>query len=240
MIAEAIEKILSLGEIKVFQIGDLAYANRDAFLIKPQQPAPIKINTLTGILDYLKSDIDALSGDKIGIFVYSPGSVVLASHLDETYMIRNEYLIAKHDTHGFQFGTFSPLENFIVSLQSGFFADGNREAILRVVGNIKTGAEATFDDDGVTQTVTAKTGITRVENVAVPNPVTLRPFRTFPEIAPLASDFILRIRKGGGVMPEAALFECDGGAWELNTAIKIKEWLVAKLGELALDIPVIA
>jgi len=244
MIKAAIEKILSLGEIRIFERDGLPYADRELHLVKPPAPAALQIETLTGIVDYLKADIDQVTSRSIkpiALIVHGPKRVDVISCLDGDYLSRKMYLSAVNSDKGvFQFGSFSPLENFIVSLQSGFLDDDFRAAILKVVGNIKTGAEATFDDDGVTQTVTAKAGITRVENVVVPNPVSLRPFRTFPEIDPLTSDFILRIRKGGGVMPEAALFECDGGAWELQTAIKIKEWLVDKLMEASLDIPVIA
>ena len=48
-------------------------------------------------------------------------------------------------------------------------------------------------------------------DVKVPNPVTLRPFRTFIEVEQPESKFIFRMREGG----RCAIFEADGahGSW---------------------------
>ena len=59
---------------------------------------------------------------------------------------------------------------------------------------------------------------------AVPNPVTLAPFRTFRDVAQPASLFVLRVQ-GGGETPNVALFEADGGAWRLAAIENIKKWL---------------
>ena len=60
-------------------------------------------------------------------------------------------------------------------------------------------------DDGVGQTVTAKSGVTRTTKVDVKNPWMLAPFRTFPEVAQPESPFILRMDKDS----QCALFEGD-------------------------------
>jgi hypothetical protein len=75
--------------------------------------------------------------------------------------------------------------------------------------------------------VTVKTGIAKIEDVFVPNPVVLAPYRTFPEIAQPESKFIFRMQTG----PTAALFEADGGAWRNEAMGRIKAWLEEQLAE---------
>jgi len=76
----------------------------------------------------------------------------------------------------------------------------------------------------VSQAMTVKTGICEVKEAILPNPVTLQPFRTFPEIEQPESKFIFRARKGERT-PSFALFEADGMAWESTAMLTIKEYL---------------
>lgn len=62
---------------------------------------------------------------------------------------------------------------------------------------------------------------------AVPNPVYLKPFRTFTEITQPESAFVLRMRESGGI--QVALFEADGGAWKNEAILAIKDYLEIQL-----------
>nr|ABP73607.1 hypothetical protein [Bacillus thuringiensis] len=66
-----------------------------------------------------------------------------------------------------------------------------------------------------------------VDEVAVPNPVSLQPYRTFVEVAQPESDFIFRMKDG----PRCSLYEADGGAWKLEAIKNIKEYLNAELAD---------
>lgn len=70
-----------------------------------------------------------------------------------------------------------------------------------------------------------KTGVAKLNDVVVPNPVTLAPYRTFPEIEQPKSKFIFRMQSG----PTATLFEADGGAWRNEAMKNIKVWLKTAL-----------
>jgi hypothetical protein len=111
-----------------------------------------------------------------------------------------------------------------------FSPEGDRAKVLSIVGNIKEESVKNTGDDGVTQTVTARAGIARVENVEVPNPVMLYPYRTFREVAQPGSLFVLRLRTGQ-VAPTCALFEADGGRWRLEAIDRIAAYLREKLPE---------
>lgn len=226
MIKEAIEKILSLGPTRAEIINGRQYGNGPAGIlpIKPPKAETLTVNTLTGIVDYLPDEKRTM------IHVVDNKQVTLVDEdFSEGWMGRSMYLSAVHESPVFQFGQFYDVETFIIRLQSMFVQDENTAAILRIVGNIKEEAVNQYNDDGVTQAVTAKSGISRVEVVPVPNPVTLRPYRTFMEIEQPASTFVFRMHAGKGNPPMCALFEADGRMWRLEAIKNIKAWLQDKI-----------
>lgn len=105
--------------------------------------------------------------------------------------------------------------------------------LLKFAGTVENGTVAEYGDDGVSQKATIKTGIATKADAKVPNPVRLRPYRTFIEVEQPESAFVFRMRDNGdrgGV--ECAIFEADGGAWK-NAAMKsIKEYLQFELEDL--------
>lgn len=229
MIAEAIEKILSLGGSKAEEIQGRTYSNGPKGIVPlvPPKAETLHLNTLTGVVDYC-------GGKPIPetmLHIIGPSEVKLIDEYfdSENWLTRSTYLKASHESPTFRFGQWMDAENFIINLQAMFVPDENTAAILKVVGNITEEAVKTFSDDGVTQSVTAKVGISRVEQVSVPNPVTLRPYRTFREVEQPASTFVFRMRGGKGEAPSCALFEADGKMWELEAIQAIKFWLADKL-----------
>lgn len=200
----------------------------------PVEPlvATLEIHTLTGLVDFLASNIDSIEAPRFAIHVVSPDRVDVISSLRARPSRRDTLLSAKAQSLGFRFGNFYSCEDFVIALQSLFTESGDRGAILKLVGNIKEETVGQFNDDGVTQTVVARAGITRVEDVPVPNPVLLSPYRTFPDIQQPDSPFVLRMKRGGGDTPTCALFEADGGKWKLAAIESIAKYLRVKVAEL--------
>jgi hypothetical protein len=141
-----------------------------------------------------------------------------------------EYWDHVHALEQYPFERYLDLETFIVALQSRFVQDETTTALLKLVGNVSGEAVANFSDDGVTQKVLAKTGIVRVEEAAVPNPVMLAPYRTFLEVRQPASRFIYRLKQEGAGI-KCALIEADGGNWKLEAIALIRDWLKEALPE---------
>lgn len=132
----------------------------------------------------------------------------------------------------FEYGRYMGNERFIIALQSKFIDNDDRALLLKFAGTVKDESIAEYGDDGVTQKATVKTGITSVGDAIVPNPVKLRPFRTFVEVTQPESAFVFRMRQADGRGIECAIFEADGGAWK-NVAMKsIKEYLQFELVHL--------
>lgn len=57
----------------------------------------------------------------------------------------------------------------------------------------------------------------------MPNPVTLAAYRTFQEIVQPYTQYVFRMKDQNGVT--CALFEADGGAWEMEAMNRIKMYL---------------
>jgi hypothetical protein len=187
-------------------------------------PATIMVHSLGAIVDYCENEL--IDGANYIIHIKGPGEVFVKSRLSSDLRQRETFLKSGLVMDPFVFGVVHNVENFIVSLQAQFVQNEVSSRILSLVGNITAEAKTTTEDDGVTQRVTAKAGIVSVEEREVPNPVTLRPYRTFTEIEQPESKFILRISACG---PTCALYEADGGAWKNEAIGGIRDWLSEKL-----------
>jgi len=229
MIKEALEYLHGLARPPLVEIGERRYSTSGLTPVKEPVPDAIQLRTLTGLVDYLRENIDELSLCRHLLCVQSEKAVVLVSEIFDHFEQRKVHIAAQADVPDQRFGRFMPHEEFMIWIQTHFVQDEVTAAVQRMVGNITESATARTCDDGVTQETTARRGIAGVENVAVPNPVELAPRRAFAEIEQPASKFVLRIRRGGGAVAtvEAALFEADGGAWRNEAIKRVAEYLRA-------------
>lgn len=223
---DALQYLVELGDSGIYDVEGQKYATKNLSHIKMPKPAALETRTLTALIDYIKSEVDEKSSDCLLVHIISPSKVALYSELREDGE-RETYMECSALLPNIYYGRFLEVEQFNIMLQSNFVDAYDRSKLLLVTGKITDSAVKEVGDDGVSQAVTIKTGVAQVNDVVVPNPATLAPYRTFPEIEQPASSFIFRMQSG----PEAAIFEADGGAWR-NTAMKsIKEYLDKNLAE---------
>jgi hypothetical protein len=125
-------------------------------------------------------------------------------------------------------------DKFIICLQTMFEATDDSKYLLKLCSRIVAGKEITREDDGVTQVVTVKKGVALKESVEIKPRVDLAPYRSFNELPQPISSFLFRVEGGDeDDPPKCALFEADGGAWQIKAIIAIKEWLKAAMPEKA-------
>ncbi len=222
---EQIERIVVEGqEPQTEEIHGIPHSVQELKRVTPPVAKALTIQTLTGFRDLIEKEI----GTEGNIaHIVSPDEVRLFAELDNTYRRREQFGVATC-TGLFDvcpFGRYMALEPFLIGLQSRFVRTPELAEVVKLLGTIEEGAVRTHDDDGFTQNVTVKQGITRRAEASVPSPVTLRPYRTFPELEQPESAFILRLQPGGDEMPQVALFEADGGAWKLAAIQTIRAWL---------------
>lgn len=234
MIKEALQYIVGLGKAEEHQIYGDTYSDKPLHRIDPYYPKAeaIVMHTLTSLVDYIKAHVDEMT-EKMIIEVRSPEEVALCSQLD-TNRDRETMAVVYARIPSFPFDSFIDQEKFCINLQSKFIDDPetDRALILKFAGTVEAGTVAQYGDDGVTQKATVKTGIASKGEAIVPNPVKLRPYRTFLEVKQLKSEFIFRMKQDKYDGINCAIFEADGGAWQMEATKAIKEYLQFGLSDL--------
>ena len=231
MTRDALQYVVGLKTAEVLDINGERYVDKDVYRVDNElRASAIQMNTLTSLVDYLKAGVDKMA-EKMLVQVVSPTKVRVLSMLDADRK-REELVEVEAMIPDFEYGRYMGNERFIIALQSKFIDNDDRALLLKFAGTVKDASIAEYGDDGVTQKATVKTGITSVGDAIVPNPVKLRPFRTFVEVTQPESAFVFRMRQADGRGIECAIFEADGGAWK-NVAMKsIKEYLQFELVHL--------
>lgn len=230
IIKEAIEYVVSLRKPEVQEIHGITYSDKELEpVIHNPKARAIQMNTLTSLVDYIKARVDEMD-EKMIVHVQSPTKVSLYSALDGE-RIRENMVEVVARVPNFEYGRFIDHERFCIGLQAKFLEDpeSDRALVLKFAGTVEDGTVSQYSDDGISQKATIKTGIASKGDAIVPNPVKLRPYRTFHEVQQPISEFIFRMKSDNGVW--CALFEADGGAWE-NVAMKnIKDYLEVELAD---------
>lgn len=112
MIKAALQYIVNLGEAKTQEIHGDIYSDKTLFRVEPYEPKAMKltVNTLTGLLDYIKSGTDVMS-DSMIVEVTSPTMVKVYSELD--YNRNREYLI-EADGGAWQIDAMQRIKDYLV------------------------------------------------------------------------------------------------------------------------------
>lgn len=236
MIEKALRYLVGLGEAHVMDVklpdGTVqTYSDKTLNQLEKSIPTAdsIKMGTLTSLVDYIKGHIDTMA-DKMIIQVASPEEVCLFSQLNEKRK-REHLVVVKALTPDFSYERFIDHEEFCINVQAKFMDDEktDKAMLLKFAGTVEQESVAQYGDDGITQKATIRNGIASKVEAIVPNPVKLRPYRTFMEVEQPVSEFIFRMRDSHGI--SCALFQADGGAWK-NAAMKnIKDYLEFELAD---------
>ena len=234
MIREALEYLIDLGETTdpIVKVDNKFYSTKQLMPIKDTFPAAMELNFLDSMVTYIKENTDCLRPNySLVVEIESPTGIALHTELVGEF---NQRFTPVHCTAlvtEFPWGRFTDPEEFIIMAQSRFVETEDLAKIRLIVGNVKSEEVVQFSDDGISQQVTAKSGVARVENVVMPPRVKLAPYRTFIEIEQPESEFVFRARKAGE-LPHFALLEADGGAWRIEAMRRIKAYLEEQLSGL--------
>lgn len=233
-IGAQIERLALAAAGKTVEIDGKTYST--VALHDPRKPQPVpetlRVSTLAALVGYVQAKQDADYAAPRGLFVHvaAPDSVRLHTGVFGDHHQRAALVEAKAVAPSFPFEQWHDPETFNILVQSRVEATDDRAAVLALVGNLSTEAVATLEDDGISQSAKLRAGVVKVAERKVPNPVTLRPRRTFSEVSQPSSPFILRLRGGGeGKPPSCALFEADGGAWRLDAISAVAAFLRVQL-----------
>ena len=234
MIKDALQYIISLSQRRVENIDGKYFYFQDGvpYLVnKCHKCDTLQLSTLTSLIEYIKQGLDknSFKSDRMVIHVVSETEVRLITELNDD-MGRYAVVSVKARLPKIVLNDFMNQENFIIQTQSMFVDNEDKQIVLKVAGNVEDKTVAQYGDDGVTQKATIKSGLANVEDVIVPNPVFLMPYRTFFEIGQLSVPFIFRMRNGSNGV-NCALFEADGGMWKGTAVHEIAEYLKNELAD---------
>ena len=205
-------------------------------------PTALHTRTLESVADYIKENRDSLEVEALTVHIVDPGRVDIIGCLrsDNT---RHCYLRATEPDASSKFGEFVnrywDIESFIIGMQRHFRTGfGDLANVLAVVGNITQGDVRQVEDDGITQSVVLRAGVTKVGMANLPSPVMLVPKRSFPEVELSAVPFVVRVR-ATDKLPQVALYECDGDSWKVDAAAKMVEFFGTRLDKDSPALPAI-
>lgn len=224
MLEAFVNKITSLARPETVEIKGQTFSTHNLHLVPASADVkPISIHSLTGVVDYIKSQFDGR--EKLLIHVISPTELRLVDGLDHTND-RRVYINSEALLPHIYFDRYIDREQFQIMMQANFVPTAHSNLVLQIISNIviKDG-EIELKDNGLTQAVAVSTGAATLSNVDIPERVSLKPFRTFSEVQQPSSEFILRLNARG----EVALFEADGGAWKLDAIDNIAEYFRREL-----------
>ena len=242
---ETIDKIEQMiKDSLTVDVGGLEYtaANLKPVIYNPK-PGTVVVHNLRGFCGFINNDIDDLiKGKPMLIVVHGPKEVSLISAVDEKEMKRTVLVSAKIDStlSEYPFGQFLTQEEFAIRFRSLFVSgrEDDFDYVQSFASRLVGGIQIEGDDDGITQKVTVKRGMSGVlkEKAELKPIVRLTPYRTFREAEQPESEFLFRTRMNQNNAPMVALFEADGGAWVNQATGNVVKYIQS----LITDIPVIA
>ena len=227
MLKEFAQYLVSLKDNKTYDIHGDTYSDRELVRVKPHidRPACLSVTGLDSIVKLVRNELDMFENLPVFIRVDDARTVSVFTTYDDT-LTRDSLYTAKCDVPGFRDG-FRDHEKAIIELRSRFAPGPGVDYLLDLLSRMSRDSGVTTRDNGVSQEVEARQGISLKSMVQVKPRVALRPFRTFLEVEQPESEFLLRLDDEGSV----GLFEADGGMWQQTAKGSIAAWFEEKLAQ---------
>lgn len=231
---QSIHQLAVMAEtVDEMEIGGRKFTDREIHRVNldPDLPKALPFYGLAGLVGYLKAD-SAAAGALV--HVVSPTKVEAVGVLEgDDKHLRRVFAVAESQlgaASGFAFNNAASVEQLNIALLTCFEPSKGDIAKLReFCASVRDTSELGLADDGVSQSVSAKSGVAAVLATAVRNPWQLAPFRTFAEVDQPLSPYVLRFFKSSEG-PKAGLFETGNAQWKPAAVAAIATWLRSALG----------
>lgn len=197
-------------------------------------PATFETATLDGLVTWLHADVDKLF-ERFGqlyIRVVDQGNVEVLTPAYGRLLGRSRVAKCAAFVPRHKCGQQMTQEDFLIYLQTCFDPTEDFDVVAKLVGTIKMENAVENADDGISQRVTVKDGVSGLVNATINNPFRLKPKRTFSEVKQPVSPFTLRVSKAQDGKPRIALYENDESLWRRESVQSIGEWLTEQLDGL--------
>lgn len=224
MLAQMIEKIVSLKETQTFEINGHTYSDRKLERIEPivNKPRSIDVSGLDSICKLIRTELEKVNST-IMVRIESHNRVEVHTTYRDDFS--RDYLYrAIADVPSVREG-WRNHETAIIELRSLFIPNEGTAYLLDLLSRMTNNDSVSTNDNGVTQTVEAKQGIALNTQVVVKPRVSLQPFRTFIEVNQPESEYLLRVDADKGI----GFFEADGGVWKLEAKQNVASYFADEL-----------
>ena len=235
MLAEFIDRIISLSTPEIKKLNGRFYGNSDVKVIPELDDLPeqLRVHSLDSVVKLIDQEHTGLPSPLfISIQNYNLVSVFSdynMNFIDDTPKYKRYNLCSSVCEN---VNVFDELvmehEEAMINLRACFVQGEGTAYLLDLLSSVSEEEGVQQKDNGLTQTVTVKKGISLVERVGVKPRVLLAPYRTFREVEQPASEFLVRVLGGSRIM----LKEADGGMWQLEAKRRIKAYFDEKLKDL--------
>lgn len=224
MLKEFAQYLVSLKPNQTYTIHGDTYSDNELHRIAPHvdRPDVLKVTSLSALAALVRTEIDVLN---LPIFIRVDGAWAVSafSTLDDV-MKRDGLYRAECVGPMFRAG-WRDYESAVIELRSAFLPSADVDYLLNLLSRIYLDSGVQNSDNGVSQSVEVRSGVSLKSVVQIKPRVSLTPYRTFLEVAQPESEFILRVNDE----MQIGLFEADGGAWELEARANIAEFFEAEL-----------
>lgn len=198
-------------------------------------PKPEKVNTrsLNALVALIKSEVDSQTENPplyVSCNTYSGVEVFTTPNPEDDLHRWQPYHATASDLPPLVEDVCWSFDEAMIKLRSMFqrAPEGEKndvDYILDLLSHMSFDQSVKSDDNGITQTVQVRKGVSFVENKAVRPIVTLAPYRTFQEVEQPESEFVFRVYDDRSISLTAA----DGGMWKLAAREAVKNHLEAAL-----------
>ena len=225
MLKQFAQFLSEMKETKIFDVDGKKFTNDpnlEEIIPHVDRPTVMTVTSLDAICKLVRTEIER---NVYPLFVCAEeyNKVVVYSTYRDDYT-RDTIYMAKADAPGLSLGWRSQQE-MIIALQSLVIPTEASAELLNMLKSMTDESSITSRDNGVTQEVTVKSGVSLAKTVQVKPRVKLIPFRTFLEVSQPESEYLVRVDKGNQI----GLFEADGGIWKLEAKKNIAMYFEREL-----------
>lgn len=228
MIEKALRFLVGLKENKTYEIGGIIYSDNELQQIVPATyyPTTLEVGSLDAIAKLIRAELpDYLESRDVPLFVRVDSPTAVSVFTRPDFKAKRKFIYGAYcKDANFKEG-FRNQQEAIIELKSRFIPTADSIYLLDLISRINNEEGVKSEDNGVSQTITAKKGVSLMTTEQVKPRLSLQPFRTFREIPQPESEFILRLDDNGRV----GLFEADGGIWKIEAKCQIQGFLEGEL-----------
>ncbi len=230
MLKEFIEHLQKTTQPLIKEVGASTFcitAAGDVTEILPEIPNPdtLALNSLDSLVKMVLSE--ACKREK-PLYITIPDHMTVrcfGQPQNEARYFRQIYYTANAtDVPGWESKQELGFEEAQIAMRTRFQETVDIAYLQKLLSEISTGAKVTLNDNGIATSVVTQKGVALQSNESIRPIVSLRPYRTFQEVAQPESPFLIRVNER-----RIAFIEADGGMWKLKARETVKAFLEDKL-----------